>query len=555
MKKVLTLILLIGCMSGSYAQLRSENVDVQWSKPQKTKKNLTIQKIAADDGKNTFMVMSKVKEDMVDFVRKPILQKYDQNFNLLLSQPIKTNAYPGVFILEDLISFQDELLMVYSTITPLRKDHKVFFQKINKATLKPIGPSTPVASSKIPNFIRVANLGRAKIQLSPNEEKLMLLHEHAGDRTKPVRTEMAVYNAELKKDWSYVAELPYTHQYFELMDGKLDNDGKVHLMGRLNNKKREVAEQNKPLDQFEVLSYGSQGKTKQTTLTSENGHLTDLILEMGIDGELICAGFYTENDSKSSGITGTYVAKLDPLTYEKTNINHSRFTEELLYEGASKKQKKSLDKKSKKGDQPELSDYRIDQIHIHYDGSFALVAEQKNYGSRTSTSYLPNPGPQGAVAGQGQPMTQTSTTRFFSYRNLLVAKFDPHGNSQWTSKILKNQSSQNDYGFYSSYAVGLHNDKMYFIFNDHPDNFHFDEKKGVQAFGLKLGKKAPLSIVEIDSEGNSKKSLLAISGDLKVIARPTIFKQLTNGEMLLYGKLKGRQRYGKLTMGETLSYH
>jgi len=553
MKQIFTIILILMGILNSYAQLPSENIDLQWSKTLKTKKNKTIQKIVAEDADNFYMVMSKDKEDMHDFVRNPVFQKFDKNFNLILSQPVATGDYSGKFIFEDLINYQGELLMVYSTVLPIKMDYSLFLQVIDKKTLKPTGAPLNVANIKLPIFMTSDKFKNATIQVSPDKNKILFLIEHGSERTKPVKAELVVYDSNLNLNWSYHVELPHTHQFFELYDSKLDNRGNVHLIGMLTNGKREVAKTEISKYQFEVMTFDKSGKTNQTTLTSEKGLLTDMIVDFGVSGELICAGFYTESNDDISSVAGTYIAKIDPLTLNVIYQNHAQFTEEFLYQGTTKKQKNSLEKDSKKGKQPELGNYRLDKIHHYSDGSYALVAEQRNYSTRTSYS-TPNPLPgQKVIPGQMQQQ-QVSKSQVFSYQNMLVTKFDTNGNTQWISKILKNQLSENDGGFYSSFAAGFQDDKLYVLFNDHPDNFTFNEKKGLSPFRIKLGKKAPLSLVEIDSDGKSTKSLLAMTGDTKVFARPKKFVTLANGDMLLYGKLKSKQRFGKLHFGDYMYY-
>lgn len=124
----------------------------------------------------------------------------------------------------------------------------------------------------------------------------------------------------------------------------------------------------------------------------------------------------------------------------------------------------------------------------------------------------------------------------------------------WTEQIRKNQVSPEGYSFFSSYATAVLNDKVYLVFNDHPENLcegicepvHFNPKA--------TQKDVLIAMVELDWHGNIKKEALPFSRDLHILTKPMACKQVSNHQMVVLGQYNKAYRMARLDFEKTFSY-
>ena len=73
----------------------------------------------------------------------------------------------------------------------------------------------------------------------------------------------------------------------------------------------------------------------------------------------------------------------------------------------------------------------------------------------------------------------------------------------WAKKIPKVQESIDDGGTYSSYAMSVFGDKMFFIFNDNPKNL--ENKGDGKLKNYNPNRESIVAMVAMDSDGKFKK--------------------------------------------------
>jgi hypothetical protein len=123
----------------------------------------------------------------------------------------------------------------------------------------------------------------------------------------------------------------------------------------------------------------------------------------GEDGELICAGLYSE--VFKTGIRGTFFFKIDATTGQVFDSHINQFDESVMTELAAMKEPMIRDE--------ELISYVITDIVLRDQGKMIIIAEQvfhQNYNT---------------------------------YNNLIVTCYDPYGAVFWTRVIPKNQNFGN----------------------------------------------------------------------------------------------------------------
>ncbi len=145
----------------------------------------------------------------------------------------------------------------------------------------------------------------------------------------------------------------------------------------------------------------------------------------------------------------------------------------------------------------------------------------------------------------GSGGTTTSSTSQYYYNDIIVISISPDGSIDWNEKIPKKQVTVNDGGFYSSFAVSVVKDKLYFVFNDHPNNLFY--KKQGKLSNFNKGPDSVMVLVELDSQGNQTREALYNAKKSGILTRPKVCEQISDNEMILFGQDNKIHRFARLT--------
>ena len=121
-----------------------------------------------------------------------------------------------------------------------------------------------------------------------------------------------------------------------------------------------------------------------------------------------------------------------------------------------------------------------------------------------------------------------------------MVNISAEGEILWTEKIPKRQVSSNDGGFYSSYLLGIIEDKLYFVFNDNPKNLFYKGEGKVYKF---TRNESLVVVVELNSDGKQSREALFSTREANVIIRPKVCEQINSNEIILFGQKKKKQRF------------
>jgi hypothetical protein len=133
------------------------------------------------------------------------------------------------------------------------------------------------------------------------------------------------------------------------------------------------------------------------------------------------------------------------------------------------------------------------------------------------------------------------------YHDVIAISVDEAGNIDWISQFPKRQHTTNDDGFYSSYALSIHEDKMRFIFNDNPKNIVQYQKDPRKLKTMSGAKNAIAMMVTMDSDGNTRRTPLFEAKDYKTILRPKLYyNSEQTGATLIFGVKRKNYKFGKL---------
>ena len=197
---------------------------------------------------------------------------------------------------------------------------------------------------------------------------------------------------------------------------------------------------------------------------------------------------------------------------------------------------KKTRKKMEKGKDVEMYNYDLDQIVLRDDGGAVLVGEKFFISTTTTTSMM-------------NGTTRYRTTSYYNYHDIIAVNLNPEGVIDWAQKIPKRQTTREDGGFFSSYALAIVDDKMHFIFNDNPKNL---VAKPGKVHNFKLNKRESIVVmVTLDAKGKQKKQPLFMAADAETIIRPKVCEQLSDHELIIFGQRKRVQRLAKLDFSKS----
>lgn len=534
MKTLATTLLLLVITMQSMAQIVASNekpnyVDVKFGDIIPSKKFGYINDIISHNGK--MYAFKRVK-------KKWVLERYNDNMAPELTSELDLTYQKKPRIFELMFFVNDEILLFTSFANKKLKKNFLFVEHIDPNTLKPKGDLKRLDDYEIISRIKS---GSYQFQQSPNDTKLLEFINLPYEKNKPERYGFRVYNSDLSVDWKHDVELPYEEELFDIERFRVDEKGNVYVLGTRYKEKRRSKRKGEPNYEYVLLRYSNESgsvKTNEYKIQLGDKFITDLSVSIRDNGDIYCAGFYSENGTFS--IKGTCFIRIDGNSKEVKKTSYKAFDFDFLAQTFTEKEAKKAQKKKDKGKKdPELYSYILDYLRINEDGSAVLVAEQ--YYDRTVCH----------TSTDANGNTTTTCHTYYYYNDIIIVNIDKDGEIVWNQNIAKAQTSVDDGGRLSSYLMMTRGDKMYFIFNDDPKNYFPDliknQKKVGRLWVFSPKDEALMTIVEINEEGLKKRAILFKSEKRDIRVRPKMSEVINDKEAILFGVKRKEVQFMRLT--------
>ena len=527
MKKLLLLMgVFLISFQATYAQKKAENVEVKWTKEKKSKKNFYTGGIFAVD--ETGYYMQKITGL---FRPKTYFQHYDKNFNLDKSYELKLGKGKKQKQALNVLHLNNKLFFFTSYKNIKNKKHDLYVQTVNKKTLAPNKDIRKLATIDFTKKSR-RNAGEYTILISRDSTKVLVYYNLPYKKNEKEKFGFHVYDSNMNEIWKKDITLPYIDKLFIIKDFVIDNNGTVHIIGKVYNKKARNKRKGKVNYKYQILSYYNNGADfKKYDIRLKGKFVKDIIITVNDDNDIICAGFYSD-DNKDS-VKGTYFIKINHETKDIMSESYKKFDANFLTQYLSKGKKKRVKRRIAKGKKVELYHYDLDDIVIKSDGGAVLVGEYYNVVARTTTS---------TVNGH----TTTRTVYYYYFGNIIAINISPEGTILWARKVPKNQVSVNTPGFYTSYAKMITNDKIHFIYNDNPKNLTTTKNKKGRIYALNSPKKSVITVSTIDMDGKLSRGIIPKPKKSKIYILPRVSTQLDDDTMVLFGQRGRKYRFARL---------
>lgn len=456
------------------------------------------------------------------------LEKLDKNLNEVANWEFvdKDPETKQKFDFEYIYYFNDKLLLFQSSLDKETKQNILYVKNVNKKTMVAEGKMTKLAEIAYEKKSRSGGFG---VYTSREESKMMIINfPPPADKEANETYGVIVCDSNLNVLWKKTITLPYQNSLFFGSRWKVDDAGNVYLLGTLY--KEKVKSKRRGVQNFtnQLLAWTNGGATKtEYEIKLADKFITDISYAISDNGDIICSGYYSKGGFTS--VDGCYYLVLDPKSKNTKVSNMKEFGIDFLTQGMSEKGEEKAKKKEAKGKDLELYEYDLHDLILKDDGGCVLIGEQYYVYTRTYSN------------GKS-----TYTVTYYNYNDIIVTSVAPDGKIAWSQKIPKRQTTQNDGGFYSSFALAVTKDKLRFIFNDHKDNLAPKKQGDWKNFSLS-DKRGIVAVVTMDKDGNITREPLFSDAETEVYCRPKVCDQFNDDQMLLFGERGKKEQFAIIT--------
>jgi hypothetical protein len=408
-----------------------------------------------------------------------------------------------------IISLDKKHIVLYNNKEGKDKTTKLFYQELDnagKAIDKPIKLATKSNQTVKTGFLGLGSGGSGGFSLfaSKDQEKVLLINQAPDKKINkeltPGEVTFTYYNA---TDMKELSSATFDLQISDFANNAIiGNNGYIYTLVKVlidDKSERKAKKKNGEATwYFKIVGLNVNSPEKppfEYDLIFKNRGILNAELELTENGDLICAGTYSELTRKGNidDFDGLFYAKLNPETGEVLSDNQrklDRSTVEFL-----------TSKKNARKNEGAQADFKIRGFVAMNNGTSNLLLEEDYYYVVTTTN----------------GKTRTTTYHYVS-KSILIANIANDGEINWIKHIPKHQHTTNDNGVYNSFSYYKDKNMLRLIFNDNSGNYDAKTKL------LKPNKSDHISNVyvtnrggfmataEIDENGNSVQKLLADAG-------------------------------------------
>jgi len=386
MKTIRFLLVLLVTLIPLPSKLSAQQIQVTASKHDVMNSIIKMHKIFGHDEDHFFLI----KYSGTQYY----LEKLDRNLNSVSEESIKLFKGLKTFKLEAVFHFHNE---IYVFVSRARiNDITLFYQKIDKNSLLPL--------TEVIEITTIRNIKGAwadfHFALSRHETKLMVAARTKLTWSGAQFNEIFVFGADLELEWKRKDSFEFRGQGPRDNLYLVDETGNVSVLSLI---KREslLSLLRDYRNLFSIYRYTLEGtEYREYPVTLNDLYIRGIKIIAGEEGELICAGLYSE--MFKTGMRGTFFFKIDATTGEVFDHHVNEFDESVMAELSAMNEPMIREE--------ELISYVISDIVLRDQGKVIIIAEQvfhQNYNT---------------------------------YNNLIVTCYEPYGNVYWTRVIGKNQN-------------------------------------------------------------------------------------------------------------------
>ncbi len=540
MNKLVAFNFLLLCSIVLQGQNDSLPYQLIWGKTNSSPKKSYISKILPAPTDGYLAVRHKMGGFFSDGGESIFIESYGSNHNFIKANEIDLDYSGKMRKFQDLFTWKNELYFFTSFRNRKSETNYLFVQSVD---------SKLFASKKLTKIAEIEEAGdldegEFDFRFSKDSTKLLLFTKQPQKRKNPEAFQMKVYSPGFQEIVSHNISLTYASEQFSVEDYQVDRAGNIYLLGILYSDGSRMKNRGNLNYQYVVQFYPQDTAIAPAELKILNNEFftSDLTIRIADDGKIIGAGYYSKKGV--DGIQGVTYLRIDPQERKVISQKNTAFDIEFLTELMTPKQRNRAVTAAKNNqDLPELSNYNMDHLILRSDGGALLIGEQ--YYVEQIRRYNNGFGGIGGIGGFGwnRYNMQERIDYYYHYDDIIVVNVAPDGTIVWSTHIPKYQTTVNDYGAYSSYALSVNKDKIFLLFNDNIKNFT-DSKSANYEFDT--GKYSVGAVAEISKDGNSKIYVLKDTRKSGYLLKPKLSRQLQRKNLTIYAEADQEYLFGRL---------
>lgn len=367
------------------------------------------------------------------------------------------------------------------------------------------------------------------LRASRDSSKFLVYTKLSSKKNDPEKFYFVVFDDEMKLIWEKEIILPFSDRLFKVQEARIDNKGNIYLLGKRYRDKLKELVKGLPNYYHSLFFINKDGISDEFKVVTKEKILTDMNLGIVNGQDIICSGVFREEESKKQGVFYFRVDAKDKgiiaksYKYLDVSMIGSKYEQEKINEQTNQKKKEKMEEELFKY-------YTFRDLVLREDGGSILIGES-TYASVDGTKY-----------------ESRTETRYYADFILLVL-IDPQGEIEGTKLIQKAQTQLNSTRFIS-YSLSIHQNRLFFLFNDHIKNSNLKEGEGPWTYVAgALGTKANsgLSLTKFEDGELAERKFLSSFAELDNFwVLPSISSQAFDGESLLILRKKNKVKFGRV---------
>ena len=438
--------LVAGLLFLSTLALAQKPWTLQWGAPHKPENPGSIYTIVHTDQQGYYAMRCRIPNSpLSNKAQKAALELYDKDLNFVKAEALDLEYKGESLEFTSFVSLKGKHFLLSAYYNAKQEKKYLFARAVNLQTLKCEGEYVKIMELEVTSKFRYPYF----IPVVSPDSSLMLVYGTLNFQDgKKQRFSLAVMDSAMKVLWAQDVERPKQKEYVGFYDYAIDNQGNAYLLGAQSHTNKEI-KASKEFADYRVFAYLDGGTSfKEYEASLGEKHITEINFEVLKNGDLLCAGFYSDKgilrglNSDKERIKGVFSYKLNGQNGKEYDKSTQEFSLKIRTSDlSSNKQEKA--KNNKDNDDQELKEYVLRLLNVQEDGSILLVGEKYHLES------IP-----GSKAG--------STRNIPHHDDLLVVKLDAKGQIAWASKVDKNQKGD----IVDEFAFIPTADKQYFIYEN-----------------------------------------------------------------------------------------
>lgn len=415
-------------------------------------------------------------------MRRFYLEKLNKDLESLETNDITDALNESNFEIENIIHFNNEVLILSSSYSRSDKLYSYFYQKIdfnlNQLTDKVLLAEAEAIGNLPHRFTATLSENKSFVLFSiiPIKREPILSKQENDYRFVMVMDKNFIINP-LQKIKATVKQVD-----FNIVQTILSNSGTIfYLATKILDRKSE------PLRYF-ILKYDNNQLFSGAIDVKEEKNTPPSIC-FNAQNNILITGFYEEYIRFNPGMI-FYTTEFNVNEMKHGQLSREAMRNEILLPGLTQRQKKKMIKENAAG-----RDYKLlDQLRPifyanHPSGEITLVAENQFV----------------AYENSGLAMGGTLNRAIYNYNDLYAIRINTSGKILWITKIPKRYRSAFDLAH--SFQWVEDGEELHIFFNDNKLNLDFDTKKGVRYLSERMRYNF-LAHVHLNAEGKQKRKIM-----------------------------------------------